>query len=124
MGSWPPRERRSWLVADGQLDAALARYKRVLAVTPRHPEALAYRGVLLAISGRPDAGLASLDQAIAVDVAYPEAHLLRGFVLLWQRRDPAGAADEFREALSSHPSPEVEAAAREALGWASASASK
>jgi tetratricopeptide (TPR) repeat protein len=89
---------------------AIKLYDRVLAVEPRQPEALAYRGWLLRLAGvaRHDQvllaqGRASVEAAVAQDPNYPDARVFLGYILFQDAHDPAGATAQFRAFLADHP---------------------
>jgi tetratricopeptide (TPR) repeat protein len=102
------------LAQRGKTVDALKRYDQILANDPHQPEALAYRGLLLAISGQSDLGLASIERAITADPTYPVAHYLRGLVLS-QQGDHATATAEFHATLADHPTPDIATATQDAL---------
>lgn len=89
---------------------AIKLYDKVLAVSPRQPEALAYRGWLLRLSGVAGhdqallaQGRASVEAAVAQDPSYPDARVFLGYILFQDAHDPAGAAAQFRAFLADHP---------------------
>ena len=93
---------------------AIKLYDKVLAVEPRQPEALAYRGWLLrltGVAGHDQAllaqGRASVEAAVAQDPNYPDARVFLGYILFQDAHDPAGAAAQFRAFLADHPQAEM-----------------
>jgi tetratricopeptide (TPR) repeat protein len=89
---------------------AIKLYDKVLAVEPRQPEALAYRGWLLRLAGVAGhdqtllaQGRASVDAAVAQDPSYPDARVFLGYMLFQDTHDPAGATAQFRAFLADHP---------------------
>ncbi len=102
------------LAQQGKNVDAMKQYDAILANDPKQPEALAYRGALLALSGETSVGLTSIERAIAADPTYPVAHYLRG-LLLSQQGDRATAAAEFRATLADNPAPDISAATMDAL---------
>jgi tetratricopeptide (TPR) repeat protein len=89
---------------------AIKLYDKVLAVSPRQPEALAYRGWLLRLSGVAGhdqallaQGRASVEAAVAQDPSYPDARVFLGYILFQDAHDPAGATAQFRAFLADHP---------------------
>jgi cytochrome c-type biogenesis protein CcmH len=102
------------LAQQGKNAEALSRYNQVLARDPRQPEALAYRGLLLAMGGQTDLGMTSIERAIAADPTYPDAHFIRGLMLA-QQGDRATAAAELRATLAFNPPPAMATAVQDAL---------
>ncbi len=89
---------------------AIKLYDKVLAVEPRQPEALAYRGWLLrlaGVSGHDQAllaqGRASVGAAVLQDPGYPDARVFLGYILFQDAHDPVGATAQFRAFLADHP---------------------
>jgi len=102
------------LAQQGKAAEALGVYNQVLARNPRQPEALAYRGLLLAMGGQADLGMTSIERAIMADPTYPDAHFMRG-LLLAQQGDKATANAELRASLAYDPPPALASAIRDAL---------
>ena len=113
-----------------QLLDAVKTYDQVIALDPRNPEALAYKGWLLRLAGHQgndqalvDRGLQSIRAAEAANPSYPDAHFFVGETLLKDKNDPAGAISEFEQFLADNPPPDYApvvqgelAAARAQLG--------
>lgn len=109
---------------------AVKTYDQVIALDPRNPEALAYKGWLLRLAGHQgndqalvDRGLQSIRAAEAANPSYPDAHFFVGETLLKDKNDPAGAISEFEQFLADNPPPDYApvvqgelAAARAQLG--------
>jgi tetratricopeptide (TPR) repeat protein len=98
------------LATQGKDLDAIKLYDKVLAVEPRQPEALAYRGWLLRLAGVAghDQGLlaqgrASVGAAVARDPSYPDARVFLGYILFQDAHDPVGATAQFRAFLADHP---------------------
>ncbi|GAC1315440.1 MAG: hypothetical protein NVSMB12_11000 [Acidimicrobiales bacterium] len=92
---------------------AVRTYDQVIALDPRNPEALAYKGWLLRLAGHQgndqllvDRGLTSIRAAEAAQPAYPDAHFFAGETLLRDKNDAAGAIAEFEHFLADNPPPE------------------
>jgi Flp pilus assembly protein TadD len=60
--------------AAGRLHPAEAAYRQVIAVAPKHADALHLLGVIALQVGQPDAAIAQIRRAIAVRGDFPEAH--------------------------------------------------
>lgn len=113
-----------------QLLDAVKTYDQVIALDPRNPEALAYKGWLLRLAGHQgqdqtlvDRGLQSIRAAEAANPSYPDAHFFAGETLLKDKNDAAGAISEFEQFLADNPPPDYApvvqgelAAARAQLG--------
>jgi protein O-GlcNAc transferase len=86
----------------GRLDEADAGYREILAVDPRHFDALHLRGVLALQAGRPADAAASIESALRVDAASAQAHnsLGEAYRRLGRLED---AAAQFREAVVLAP---------------------
>jgi tetratricopeptide (TPR) repeat protein len=113
------------LAGQGRDLDAIKVYDKVLAVAPRQPEALAYRGWLLrlaGVAGHDQAllakGRASVGAAVAQDPGYPDARVFLGYVLLQDAHDPAGAAAQFRAFLADHPQAQMVALTRDVVAQA------
>ena len=96
-----------------QLLDAVKTYDEVIALDPRNPEALAYKGWLLRLAGHQgndqalvDRGLQSIRAAEAANPSYPDAHFFVGETLLKDKNDPAGAISEFEQFLADNPPPD------------------
>lgn len=88
-------------MADGQLEAALNRFRGALELQPGNP-ALEYNiGLALFRMERFDEALAPLQRATAHPPSAPQAHLMCGIVL-YERGDLTAAAPEL-EAARAHP---------------------
>lgn len=92
---------------------AVRTYDQVIALDPRNPEALAYKGWLLRLAGHQgndqllvDRGLTSIRAAEAAQPSYPDAHFFAGETLLRDKNDAAGAIAEFEQFLADNPPPE------------------
>ncbi|HLI15011.1 MAG TPA: hypothetical protein VKV23_03040 [Acidimicrobiales bacterium] len=98
------------LGSEGEVQAAIALYDRVLAAVPHQPEALTYRGWLVRLVGvaagsrsaiaRGDAQLA---EAVRVAPRYPDARALYGLALADDRHAFAAAAAQLRAFLADRP---------------------
>lgn len=119
-------EQARQLGSSGDVKDALTLYQQVLAVQPRQPEALAYRGWLLRLTGLQDrsrqagaelvdAGRASIEEAVAADPGYGDAHLFLGLTLLEDAHQLQPAVAQFRLALADHASPSLISATRPVL---------
>jgi tetratricopeptide (TPR) repeat protein len=100
------------LGAAGQVRQALTLYEDVLAIEPRQPEALAYRGWLVRLTGIDihssqliATGRASIQEALAVDPRYGDAHFFLGLLLLEDYGDLHAALAQFDAALGDKVSP-------------------
>jgi tetratricopeptide (TPR) repeat protein len=98
------------LATQGKDLDAIKLYDKVLAVEPRQPEALAYRGWLLrlaGVAGHDQAllaqGRASVGAAVAQDPSYPDARVFLGYILFQDAHDTVGATAQFRAFLADHP---------------------
>jgi tetratricopeptide (TPR) repeat protein len=98
------------LSAQGDDLDAIKLYDKVLAVEPRQPEALAYRGWLLRLAGAAGhdqallaQGRASIEAAVTRDPNYPDARAFLGYSLFQDSHDPVGATAQFRAFLADHP---------------------
>jgi hypothetical protein len=113
------------LAGQGQNLDAIKIYDKVLAVAPRQPEALAYRGWLLRLAGVAGhdqtllaQGRASVGAAVAQDPGYPDARVFLGFILFQDDHDPAGATEQFRAFLADHPQAQMVALTRDVVSQA------
>ncbi|HWC39190.1 MAG TPA: hypothetical protein VG476_11705, partial [Acidimicrobiales bacterium] len=113
------------LAGQGQDLDAIKLYDKVLAVAPRQPEALAYRGWLLrlaGVAGHDQAligqGRASVAAAVAQDPTYPDARVFLGFILFQDDRNPVGATEQFRDFLADHPQTQMVALTRDVVAQA------
>ncbi len=86
----------------GNLDAAVASYRQVLALQPQHADALYYLGNALRDRGHPADAAQCYRQVIAVKPDHLEAHCNLGSVLE-QEKDYASAAECYRTALRLDP---------------------
>ncbi|MCB8875935.1 tetratricopeptide repeat protein [Acidisoma silvae] len=86
----------------GQLDAAVPRYRRSLALAPDQPDALQNLAGALNDLGRPAEALALLDRALALRPLYPIAHFTRGNAL-WALGRPDDAIAAYGVALTQKP---------------------
>jgi predicted TPR repeat methyltransferase len=101
-------------VLDGALRSAIAahqagkpaeaerRYRALLAVAPRHADALHFLGVLLHQQGRRDAALALIEQALLLAPGYVDARNNLGNVQKELGR-PADAEHSYRAVLAARP---------------------
>jgi tetratricopeptide (TPR) repeat protein len=87
------------LAQDGDLDAAIARFRLALAATPEYPDALNNLGYALLLTGRDAEARALYEQALALQPDFPEALNNLG-LLLGRSGDLDGAERYFREALA------------------------
>jgi cytochrome c-type biogenesis protein CcmH/NrfG len=110
------------LLGEKKVVDAIKLYDQIIKSDPKNPEALAYRGWIVALAGLPDDGLAFVERAIAADPAYPDAHFFKGMILWQDKHQPAAAVPEFQLFLASNPPedlrPQVEAAMQQAQGEA------
>jgi len=106
------------LLGEKKVVDAIKLYDQIIKSDPKNPEALAYRGWIVALAGLPDDGLAYVERAIAADPAYPDAHFFKGMILWQDKHQPAAAVPEFQLFLASNPPedlrPQVEAAMQQA----------
>lgn len=106
------------LLGEKKVVEAIKLYDQIIKRDPKNPEALAYRGWIVALAGLPDDGLAFVERAIAADAAYPDAHFFKGMILWQDKHQPAAAVPEFQLFLASNPPadlrPQVEAAMQQA----------
>ncbi len=86
----------------GRLPEAEALYRQVLAVEPRHANALHLLGVIAHQAGRNDVAVDLIRQAIAIHPNYPEAHLNLG-VALYENRQLPEAIAACRQAVALNP---------------------
>jgi tetratricopeptide (TPR) repeat protein len=86
----------------GQLEAAIAAYRRALAIDPAHPEANYNCGIALLGSSRPAEALERFDAALRARPDYPAALNHRGSVLLQLGR-PAEALASYERTLQLAP---------------------
>ncbi|UJR84759.1 tetratricopeptide repeat protein [Sandaracinus amylolyticus] len=85
-------QRGAWLAASGRHEAALAAFRRSIAIAPSYPDHYNAGNALLAL-GRPDDAIAQYDASLALHARHPEAHTNRGIALFQSRRhDEARAA--------------------------------
>ena len=87
---------------NGQLDEAVAHYKRSIEFQPDYAPAYNNMGVALRARGEIDQALASYEKALAVQPDYPDAHYNMANALL-EKDEPEAAAAHFRTALKSIP---------------------
>jgi tetratricopeptide (TPR) repeat protein len=113
------------LASQGRDLDAIKLYDKVLAVAPRQPEALAYRGWLLRLAGASAhdqsllaQGRASIDASVAQDPGYPDARAFLGYILFQDARDPVGATEQFRAFLADHPQAQMVALTRDVVAQA------
>jgi tetratricopeptide (TPR) repeat protein len=102
----------------GMQQEALALFDEVLAIDPRHVEALIDSGNALAAIGETERALARFDAALAVEPGHAAAHYDRGLTLVRLGRD-AEAAGAFERAATLAPAGSA-TAARAGVNWASA----
>jgi tetratricopeptide (TPR) repeat protein len=102
------RIHREWAAAD-------ADYARVLALEPRHPEAVWLRARSALEAGNAAAALAQLDRYLALHPEHPGARLTRARALLASARAPEAVAD-FALAVDKLPQPDPD----HFLEWAEA----
>ncbi|MBX9963233.1 MAG: tetratricopeptide repeat protein [Burkholderiales bacterium] len=97
----PARLLDAGFAAHGEGDVARARehYQRVLAIDPRHADALYLLGTLELAGGAPATALERIDAAIAVRADHPAYHYTRGEALRASGR-LAEAESAFRRALA------------------------
>jgi predicted TPR repeat methyltransferase len=87
---------------EGQVTEAAQVYRRVLAVSPQHVDALHFLGLAEHQQGRSEAGLELMSRAVALCPTYADAFVNRGNILkLLGRLDEAEAS--FRQALAVRP---------------------
>ena len=86
----------------GELREADAGYARVLALDPRHVEALHHRGIIAMTSGNPGAAADLIGRAITLNNAIPECHYHIGIALGALRRFNEAAAHN-RRAIELRP---------------------
>jgi len=110
------------LIGEGNAVEAVKIYDRILAVDPRQPVALAYRGWVVRLAGLKDEGLDYVERAVASDPSYPDAHFFRGMMLWEDKKDPAAAVAEFRLFLANRPPQQMVPLVENALRQASAEA--
>lgn len=106
------------LQAKGNPVGALKLYNKVLAADPGQPEALTYKGWILAQAGYTSQALSDFAQAEAADPSYSDVHVYRGIVLLDAKNDASGAIAEFRYYLHHHPDPQLSSLVKTALARA------
>ena len=113
------------LAGQGRDLDAIKLYDKVLAVAPRQPEALAYRGWLLRLAGAAGhdqtllaRGRASVGAAVAQDPGYPDARAFLGYILIQDAHDPVGASEQFRAFLADHPQAQMVALTRDVVAQA------
>lgn len=101
----------SVLGSHGKLTQALDTYRRVLALRPRQPEALADGGWLERLVGKAGSeaalvrdGDAEIAAAVRIDPGLAVARAYDGVVLSVDRHEPGRAAREFTQMLEDHPS--------------------
>ena len=87
---------------NGQLDEAVAHYKRSIEFQPDYAPAYNNLGVALRAKGDIAQALASYEKALAVQPDYPDAHYNMANALL-ENDQPEEAAAHFRTALESIP---------------------
>lgn len=88
--------------AAGDLDEAIAIYDRVLERSPSNPNALAYKGWLLALEGQEAEAADVLADAVATAPDYPDARAFRA-ILLYRTGDCFGAAGELAAFDATNP---------------------
>ena len=77
----------------GRVDAAQTALSRALALSPRHAQAVALQGFLLAAKNRIVEAVGTFDHAIALDSALPDAWLGRGLCHFRLGREREGRSD-------------------------------
>jgi len=87
---------------NNDLVTAERHYRAAIAISPEHPAALHYLGVVLYQRNRLDAALPLLDRAVALAPQEPEFHNNRGLALAAAQRDIEAIAAH-REALALKP---------------------
>jgi tetratricopeptide (TPR) repeat protein len=106
------------LLGEKKVVDAVKLYDQIIKTDPKNPEALAYRGWIVALAGLPDDGLSYVERAIAADPAYPDAHFFKAMILWQDKHQAAAAVPEFQLFLASNPPddlrPQVEAALQQA----------
>lgn len=106
------------LLGEKKVVDAIKLYDQIIKSDPKNPEALAYRGWIVALAGLPDDGLAYVERAVAADPAYPDAHFFKAMILWQNKHQPAAAIPEFQLFLAGNPPddlrPQVEAALQQA----------
>ena len=90
------------LQSDGQTDAAIAHYRRAIALQPDYAPAYNNLGVAERAAGRLDEAVATYQQALALKGDYPDAHYNLANALLALNR-PQDASEHFAIALKSIP---------------------
>ncbi len=88
--------------AAGDLGEAIAIYDRVLERSPSNPNALAYKGWLLALEGQEAEAADVLADAVATAPDYPDARAFRA-ILLYRTGDCFGAAGELAAFDATNP---------------------
>ncbi len=88
--------------AAGDLGEAIAIYDRVLERSPSNPNALAYKGWLLALEGQEAEAADVLADAVATAPDYPDARAFRA-ILLYRTGDCFGAAGELAAFDAANP---------------------
>jgi hypothetical protein len=92
------------LAAGGELTAAIAAYRRLLARWPQSPDSWYNLALLLRNAGDMAAALASYQQALERGISRPEeVHLNRGVIYSDWLQDPAAAERELDRALELNP---------------------
>ena len=86
----------------GDLDSAERDYRSALALSPEHPQAMHYLGVVAFQRGRADEALPALQRAIDLVPHEPEFHNNLGLALAALDRNPESAA-AYRQALAYRP---------------------
>ncbi len=87
----------------GNVDAAIAEYRRAAAINPRSAPAYYNLGVAQYQQKHADEAIASYAQALVLDSKMADAHFNLGYVLSHDRQDPSGAIVQLRRAVELEP---------------------
>ena len=90
------------LQSDGQLDAAIARYRRAVSIDPQYVPAYSNMGAALLARGDLAGAIDAYQRALAIAPDFADAHFNLGNALL-RNGNPAGAIPHFERVVATGP---------------------
>lgn len=90
------------LQSSGQLDAAIARYRRAIAISPNYVPSYSNMGAAFLAKGDIDGAVAAYQQALAIEPDFPDAQFNLGNALL-RRGNAAAAVPHFERVVTTSP---------------------